>query len=70
MKTRTALVSNPWTAYNGAAQPVKITRSKSRAAGAEGVTFYAPGWRPMVFRSMEAAERKLQAHPGFEGWVS
>jgi hypothetical protein len=47
---------------------VTITRSRARAAGDNGVTFYAPGWRPMVFRSLEAAERKLASHPGFVGW--
>lgn len=70
MKTRIAKVTNPWTAYGrDEAHEVRITRSKARAAGAEGVQFYAPGWRPMVFRSMEAAERKIERHPGFVAWV-
>lgn len=69
-KTRTAIVSNPWTAYGQKSEQVRITRSKARAAGPDGVQFYAPGWRPMVFRSMEAAVRKIEAHPGFEGWAA
>ena len=68
MKTRTAIVSNPWSAYGNQPEEVRITRSKARAAGADGVQFSAPGWRPMVFRSMEAAQRKLQSHPGFISW--
>jgi hypothetical protein len=69
MKTRIAKVRNPWTSYGNEPQAVRISRSKARAAGAEGVQFYAPGWRPMVFRSMEAAERKIESHPGFIEWV-
>lgn len=66
--TRTAIVSNPYSAYGNTPERVRISRSKARAAGPEGVQFYAPGWRPMVFRSMEAAERKIERHPGFQGW--
>lgn len=69
-KSRTAMVGNPWSAYGKEPEVVRITRSKARAAGADGVQFYAPGWRPMVFRSMEDAERKIEAHPGFAGWVA
>lgn len=69
MKTRIAKVGNPYSAYGFQPEEVRITRSKARAAGPEGVTFYAPGWRPMVFRSMEAAERKMERHPGFVEWV-
>lgn len=69
MKPRTAMVSNPWSAYGNKAEPVRVTRSKARAAGADGVQFYAPGWRPMVFRSMDAAARKIESHPGFQGWA-
>lgn len=65
-----AEVTNPYSAYGNTAERVTISRSKARAAGAEGVQFYAPGWRPMVFRSMEAAERKLASHPGFVAWVA
>jgi hypothetical protein len=68
MKTRTAIVSNPWTSYCNEPQEVRVTRSTARAAGADGVQFYAPGWRPMVFRSMEAAVRKIESHPGFCEW--
>lgn len=64
----TAQVRNVFSAYGNEPERVRITRSKARAAGAEGVQFYAPGWRPMVFKSMEVAERKLQSHPGFVGW--
>lgn len=64
----TAQVTNPWSAYGQEPERVRITRSRARAAGPDGVQFYAPGWRPMVFRSMEAAQRKLQSHPGFVGW--
>lgn len=67
-KTRTAIVFNPWTSYGRMDERVRISRSKARAAGADGVQFYAPGWRPMVFRSMEAAIRKIEAHPGFVAW--
>lgn len=65
---RYAQVANPYSAYGHEPERVAITRSRARAAGPNGVQFYAPGWRPMVFRSMEAAERKLQSHPGFIGW--
>lgn len=68
-RTRIAYVKNVFSAYGSAeAEAVRITRSKARAAGPDGVQFYAPGWRPMVFRSMEAAERKIASHPGFCGW--
>lgn len=67
-KSRTAIVGNPWSSYGFDARQVRISRSKARAAGADGVQFHAPGWRPMVFRSMEAAARKIEAHPGFVGW--
>jgi hypothetical protein len=66
---RTAYVSNPYSAYGNQAEPVRITKSKARAAGDNGVQFYAPGWRPMVFRSMEAAVAKIERHPGFAGWA-
>ncbi len=68
--TKTAQVRNVFSAYGQQAEPVRITRSKARAAGDNGVQFYAPGWRPMVFRTMEAAQRKLQSHPGFVAWVA
>lgn len=69
MPTRTAIMTNPWSAYGQEPERIRITRSKARAAGPEGVTFYAPGWRPMVFRSMEAAVRKIESHPGFQAWA-
>lgn len=49
---------------------VEIRRSKARCAGADGVTFYAPGWRALVFRSVEAAKAKMERHPGFQSWVA
>jgi hypothetical protein len=64
----TAQVRNVYSAYGNEPERVRITRSKARAAGPTGVTFYAPGWRAMVFKSMEAAQRKLQSHPGFVAW--
>lgn len=67
-KTRTAIVGSLRSSYGEQPGPVRISRSKARAAGADGVQFTAPGWRPMVFRSMEAAVRKLESHPGFVGW--
>lgn len=51
-------------------QQVRITRSRAACAGPEGVTFYAPTWRPMVFRTIEAAKAKMERHPGFQGWAS
>lgn len=72
MKTATALVTNPFSSYASdrtEPQQVRISRSKARAAGADGVQFYAPGWRPMCFRSMEAARAKIERHPGFQGWA-
>lgn len=69
MKTRTAMVSPVFSSYGNTPVAVPIRRSKARAAGPNGVQFYAPGWRPMVFRTMEAAERKMESHPGFVEWV-
>jgi hypothetical protein len=69
-KTRTATVADVYSGYGATEHQVRITRSKARAAGADGVQFYAPGWRPMVFRSMEAAVRKMESHPGFSGWAA
>jgi hypothetical protein len=63
-----AQVRNIFSAYGDGPERVVIRRSRARAAGEAGVQFYAPGWRPMVFKSMEAAQRKLQSHPGFVAW--
>lgn len=69
--TRTANVANFWSAYDSETpQAIRISRSKARCAGVDGVQFTAPGWRPMVFRSMEAAAAKIERHPGFCGWAS
>lgn len=67
-KSRTAQVADVFSGYGPSEHPVRITRSKARAAGADGVQFYAPGWRPMCFRSMDAAVRKMESHPGFIRW--
>lgn len=69
-QTRTALVANPWSIYGREPVEVRVGRSKARAAGDHGVQFTAPGWRPMAFRSMDAAVRKLEAHPGFVRWTA
>lgn len=66
--TRTAIMFNPFTSYGRMEERVRITRSKARAAGPNGVQCYAPGWRPMVFKSMDAAVRKIESHPGFVSW--
>lgn len=68
LNTATAYVTNPWSAYGQTAERITVSRSKARAAGPTGVQFYAPGWRPMVFRSMEAAKAKMERHPGFVRW--
>lgn len=31
--------------------------------------FYAPGWRAMAFRTVEAARAKIERHPGFVRWA-
>jgi hypothetical protein len=68
--TRTAYVTDCFSAYdNTTPQPIRISRSKARCAGADGVQFQAPGWRAMAFRSMEAAASKIERHPGFCGWT-
>lgn len=72
MPKRVALVTNPWSAYKSyreTPERVTIERSKARCAGPLGVTFYAPGWRRMVFRDLAMAQRKLESHPGFVEWV-
>lgn len=66
-KTRTAIVGT-LTGDTSAPERVTIARSKAAAAGPNGVRFYAPGWRPMVCSSMDAAVRKLERHPGFMAW--
>jgi len=67
---RKAIVDQNWcNAYGYSETEVAITRSRARAAGENGVTFYAPGWRVMVFKSREAAEAKWERHPGFVRWA-
>lgn len=68
MATITAIVdSSPFSGF-GREEEVQIRRSRARHAGPNGVSFYAPGWRPMVFRDLEAAKAKLAKHPGFVRW--
>lgn len=51
--------------FDGTSWPITtITRQK-----ADRFTMYAPGWRPMAFRTLEAAKAKLASHPGFKGWL-
>lgn len=49
----------------GAAWPQATTITRQSA---DRYTMYAPGWRPMAFRTLEAARAKLERHPGFVGW--
>jgi hypothetical protein len=42
------------------------TLIKRQSAGR--FTMYAPGWRPMAFKTLEAAKAKLERHPGFVAW--
>jgi len=44
--------------------PTGITRQR-----ADRFTMYAPGYRPMAFRTLEAAKAKLERHPGFVRWL-
>jgi len=44
--------------------PTGITRQN-----ATRFTMHAPGFRPMAFRTLEAAKAKLERHPGFIGWL-
>ncbi len=66
---RTAIMTNPWSPYGESEEHVRISRSKAGCAGEAGVRFKAPGWRPMVFRSADAAVRKIESHPGFVRWA-
>lgn len=52
----------------GKVEQVEIRRSKA-AHGRAVCSFYAPGWRPMAFTTIEAAKAKMERHPGFQGWV-
>lgn len=68
-RSRTAMVHDVFSSYpTKEPKEVRISPSKARAAGERGVQFYAPGWRPMVFREMAHAESKMQKHPGFSHW--
>lgn len=49
--------------------PVEIRRSKA-VRGTATCQFYAPGWRPMAFKTIEAAKAKMERHPGFQAWVA
>jgi hypothetical protein len=56
--------------YHVEPEAVVIVKSRAACAGAEGVTFYAPTWRPLVFRSIESAKAKMERHPGFVRWAA
>lgn len=49
---------------------VSVKRSKATAAGENGASFHAPGWKKMAFNDAKAAVSKLEKHPGFKGWVN
>lgn len=51
----------------GRIERVEIKRSKA-CHGRAVAQFYAPGWRPMAFTSVEAAKAKMERHPGFIRW--
>lgn len=53
---------------DGRAWPEPQTRITARRDG--GFTFYAPGWRRMAFKTIEAAKAKMERHPGFQGWAA
>jgi len=58
---------SPFSSY-GKVERVEIGRSKA-AHGRAVCQFYAPGWRPMCFVSVEAARAKIQRHPGFVRFI-
>lgn len=47
---------------------VEVGRSRA-GAGRATAQFYAPGWRPMAFTTVDAAKAKMERHPGFVRWV-
>lgn len=51
----------------GGVVTVEVRRSKA-AHGRAVCQFWAPGWRPMAFTSVEAAKAKMERHPGFVRW--
>lgn len=64
----TAIVSGaPFSSY-GKEERVPIIRSRA-ARGRAVCGFYAPGWRSMVFTTVEAARAKMERHPGFVAWA-
>lgn len=52
--------------HHGETEMVRIIKSKAIGCVA---SFYAPTWRPMAFRTVEAAKAKMERHPGFQGWA-
>lgn len=65
----TAIIdSSAFSAY-GKPEQVEIRRSKA-AYGRCVAQFYAPGWRPMAFKTVDGAKAKMERHPGFVSWVS
>lgn len=65
----TAIVSGAAFSCYGKEEHVPITRSRA-AHGRAVCGFYAPGWRSMVFTTVEAARAKMERHPGFVGWAA
>lgn len=65
----TAIVSGaPYSSYGG---EERVQLRNSRACNGRAVcAFYAPGWRPMHFTSIEAAKAKMERHPGFVRWAA
>lgn len=57
---------SPFSSY-GKPERVEIRRSKA-CHGRAVCQFYAPGWRPMAFSSVNAAKAKMERHPGFIRW--
>ena len=60
--------SSAFSAY-GKIERVSIGRSKA-SYGRCTAQFYAPGWRPMAFTTIDAAKAKMERHPGFVRWVA
>lgn len=68
-KFRTANVDGSAFSAYGKVERIAIRRSNA-CHGRAVCAFTAPGWRSMHFTSIEAAEAKMQHHPGFMGWVA
>lgn len=53
----------------GKVEQVQVRKS-SACRGRAIAAFYAPGWRPLAFTSIEVAKAKMERHPGFVRWVA